>query len=382
MRNLFLSFGFAAIVVLVGCGEDTPTAPTPTSVIALSGNLAFGNVNVGTTSTTVLTVTNTGSAPLNVTSVTYPAGFSGGFASGTIPAGGSQTVTVTFAPTAAQSYSGNITVAGDQASGTNTIAVSGTGVAEATFTLSGVVTEAPPTISTVLAGVRVMFIDGANQGKAATTGADGRYQITGVVNGGYTVTATRAGYRDLAVPVGINGNTTLDLRLDPLGPRTSFGPGQYRIPVDIPAGRYYSDPVDGCHFQRVRTFGGSPSEIIVDATLNFDAGQWVLDLLATDGGFTTDANCGSWFTTPRSGAISSITPGMWVVGTQLAPGTYRAENSGAGCYWQRVSNFTGGFDAIIVNHTANGPGAQLVTIAATDAGFSSTAQCGTWVRTQ
>ena len=42
-------------------------------------------------------------------------------------------------------------------------------------------------MSTVLAGVRVAFVDGANQGQSATTGADGRYTITGVVNGGYTV---------------------------------------------------------------------------------------------------------------------------------------------------------------------------------------------------
>ena len=44
-----------------------------------------------------------------------------------------------------------------------------------------------PRMSTVLAGVRVAFVDGANQGQSATTGADGRYTITGVVNGGYTV---------------------------------------------------------------------------------------------------------------------------------------------------------------------------------------------------
>ena len=122
------------------------------------------------------------------------------------------------------------------------IATSGTGVALATFTLSGIVTETPPTTSTVLSGVVVTIIDGANQGRTATTGADGRYQITGVVNGGFTVSAVRTGYTSVALPVGINGNTTLDFRLAPIAPRTSFGPGQYRVPTDIPAGRYYSDP--------------------------------------------------------------------------------------------------------------------------------------------
>ena len=368
---------------MAGCGKDTPpTAPTPTSAIAVTGNMAFGNVTVGTTATSTLTIGNTGAGELTVTSVIYPTGFSGSFTSGTIPANGSQAVTVTFAPIAAQSYSGNLTVTGNQASGINTIAVSGTGVTLATFTLSGVVTETPPTTSTVLAGVRVTFVDGANQGKSATTGADGRYQITGVVNGGYTVSATLAGYTSIALPVGINGNTTLDFRLAPLTPRTQFGPGQYRLTTDIPAGRYYSDPVNGCRFQRVRSFGGAPADAIVDTIINYDAGQWIVDLLSTDAGFVTDANCGAWFTTPRRGLLTSITPGTWIVGAQITPGTYRTDTSAPGCYWTRLSSFTGAFDAIIASAIANSPGAQLVTIANTDVGFGTSVECGTWTRTQ
>jgi hypothetical protein len=45
--------------------------------------------------------------------------------SGTIAAGGSQTVTIRFEPTTAATYSGTLTVNGDQTSGTNTIAISG-----------------------------------------------------------------------------------------------------------------------------------------------------------------------------------------------------------------------------------------------------------------
>ena len=289
---------------------------------------------------------------------------------------------MTFAPIAAQSYTGNITVTGNQASGTNTIAVSGDGVAIPTFTLSGLVTETPPTTSTVISGVVVTFVDGANQGKTATTGADGRYQIPGLVNGGYTVSASKAGYTTVLLPVGINGNTTLDFRLAPTAPRTSFGPGQYRVGPDIPAGRYYSDPSRDCHFQRVRAFGGAPSDTIVDSIVSFDAGQWIVDLLSTDGGFVTDANCGSWFTTPRRGLSPTITPGLWIVGAQITPGTYRAENSTQGCYWQRVSNFTGAIDATIASAFVTSPGVQLVTIASTDAGFSTNVECGTWTRTQ
>ena len=53
----------------------------------------------------------------------------GSWESGTIAAGGSQEVVIQFAPTAAQAYSGTLTVTSDATSGTNTISVSGTGTA-------------------------------------------------------------------------------------------------------------------------------------------------------------------------------------------------------------------------------------------------------------
>jgi hypothetical protein len=73
---------------------------------------------------------------------------------------------------------------------------------------------------------------------------------------------------------------------------------------------------------------------------------------------------------------------MWIVGAQITPGTYRADNSAQGCFWQRVSNFTGAIDAVIANQFVTSPGVQLVTIAATDAGFSANTECGTWTRSQ
>jgi len=379
MRYLYASLVMAALVVVSACGDDkNPTSPTPGAVVGLSGNLTFGSITVGSSATATLTISNSGTAAMTVTSVSYPAGFSGNFSSGTIAPAASQAVTVTFTPTAATAYTGTITVTGDQASGINTIAVSGTGAGAVTFTLSGHVTESAPTTSTVLAGVVVTIIDGANQGRTATTGSDGRYQITGVVNGGYTVSATLAGYTSAAVPVGIDGNTTLDIRLNPSAARTRFGPGQYRVGADMPAGLYYSDPGHGCRFQRLQGFGGTLGDALMTAQLNFDAGQWIVQLLATDAGFNTDSSCGFWHTTPRRGLEANITTGSWVVGTQVAAGTYRAATAGVGCEWQRLSAFTGSPEAVIASAFVSTASAQIVTIASTDAGFSSTAECGTW----
>jgi hypothetical protein len=60
--------------------------------------------------------------------LTGPTGYTSDRTSCTISAAASQTVTVRFSPTAEQTYNGTLTVAGDQTSGTNTFAISGTGI--------------------------------------------------------------------------------------------------------------------------------------------------------------------------------------------------------------------------------------------------------------
>ncbi|GAI82068.1 unnamed protein product [marine sediment metagenome] len=99
----------------------------PTRIISLSGDLNFGNVQVGTTSTKTLTISNSGNSTLTVTSISYPTGFSGSW-SGTISAGGSNNVPVTFSPTQDLPYSGTLIVNSNATSGTNTKSLSGTGV--------------------------------------------------------------------------------------------------------------------------------------------------------------------------------------------------------------------------------------------------------------
>lgn len=111
---------------------------TPTRIISLSGSMAFGNVTVGETAQRILKISNTGNTALIVTGLVYPAGFSAPW-HGTIPAGGSQDVVVTFSPTAAKAYSGTITVNSDATTGTKTTTATGTGIAAPTkiIALSG-----------------------------------------------------------------------------------------------------------------------------------------------------------------------------------------------------------------------------------------------------
>ena len=143
---------FLTVSFLIGCaacGSSSPSAPssppatTPTTaqtrIIALSGSLAFGNVQVGGQPTLAFTIANTGNATLTISGVSITTGlnvFAANWTSGTIAAGSAQTVTIQFVPTTAQTYSGTISITGDQTSGPNTIAVSGTGTSTPCAALS------------------------------------------------------------------------------------------------------------------------------------------------------------------------------------------------------------------------------------------------------
>lgn len=72
-------------------------------------------------------------------------------------------------------------------------------------------------------------------------------------------------------------------------------------------------------------------------------------------------------------ADNTFDDGTYQVGTDIEPGTYTT-TGGDGCYWARLSDFSGETDAIIANDNAEGP--AVVTIAPSDAGFTSS-RCGT-----
>ncbi len=139
------------VIVAVACSGNNssssstpaaPTSPTPaalTRVINVTGDLNFGQVTVGDSPTKFITIANSGTGTLTVSGITGPCGgsFFVSFANGAISPASSQNVSVRFAPTAAQSCTGVVTVNGDQTSGTNTIPVIATAVAGYSRDLSG-----------------------------------------------------------------------------------------------------------------------------------------------------------------------------------------------------------------------------------------------------
>jgi hypothetical protein len=162
-------------------------------------------------------------------------------------------------------------------------------------------------------------------------------------------------------------------------PPTTFGPGQFRVNSRIQPGRYFSDPDgSGCYWERESGLGGRSNDVIANAFIDYDAPQVIVDILSSDVAFMSAA-CGNWFDEPREEAHTDIPPGEWLVGPQIAPGTYHA-TVGSGCYWERDRDFQGVTESIIANAFIENRQTAVVSISANDVGFINDGRCGTWTR--
>jgi len=189
--------------ILVSTADRLIVLDVSTLIIRLTGDLSFGDVTVGESSHQTLTVHNDSNSTLNVNGINYPSGFSGNW-SGAISAGGSQNVTVTFSPMAAQNYSGNITVDSDANGGKKTIGCSGTGVPAEVFTVSGNVTGS-------IAGHDDLAIRNATvnlSGTSLSTATDnnGDFVLSDVPDGIYSLHISAPGLEPVTIQITVNGD--------------------------------------------------------------------------------------------------------------------------------------------------------------------------------
>ncbi len=176
--------GTEQVIPLTGTG--TPPAPTanifPTS-------FAFGTQSVGTASgTQTITLTNQGSAALNVSGIGLTGIDKTSFAvvstgtnpcpvtSGTVPIGGTCTVAVNFAPLSSGAKSAGLTFTDDAAESPQTVAFSGTGIAPAAQISTGSLTFSQQTLGTTSTAQNVTLSNPGNApltiNSITTTGAD------------------------------------------------------------------------------------------------------------------------------------------------------------------------------------------------------------------
>jgi hypothetical protein len=139
-------------------------------------------------------------------------------------------------------------------------------------------------------------------------------------------------------------------------------PGTYRTRVGSP----------GCYYARLAGFDGTSEDIISNENTDAPA---VVTISPADKGFESHG-CGIWTEdlSPITSSRTTFRDGIYIVGTDIRPGTYRS-TGGQGCYYARLSGFGGVTDEVIANENTDSP--AVVSISATDAGFKS-AGCGIW----
>ena len=114
--------------------------------------------------------------------------------------------------------------------------------------------------------------------------------------------------------------------------------------------------------------GTVPSDMLVREMIPLC--QLVMEALNRGGDESTDID---------EAAAGAFGDGTHLVGTDVQPGTYRAEAGLDGCYWERLSGLGGDIDDVIANQNVDG--SAIVTIGWSDRAFLSQG-CGRWRRVE
>jgi len=154
------------VIENVSVSFQTVSTPVLQPVLSMSTNsLSFGFQNVGTVSnTSPVLVTNTGTAPLTISSISTSQGFTeSNNCSSIIGAGSSCIVNISFIPTTLGGINGNLNIVSDSQGGQNIVGLSGTG--NSTTQLPSNLTSSGPIVidgqqGVVISGLRITNPDG------------------------------------------------------------------------------------------------------------------------------------------------------------------------------------------------------------------------------
>ncbi|MFC9283511.1 hypothetical protein [Streptomyces collinus] len=162
------------------------------------------------------------------------------------------------------------------------------------------------------------------------------------------------------------------------------GDGDFRVGSDIRPGTYRTtgNRAGQCYWERDKDASGETDSVLANDNVT---GTSYVTVKAADKLFKS-SGCHDWEAVPAkaNGRPAAGSPvdgdgGMFRVGADIAPGTYRSTGNGDGsCYWERTKDAEQSLDSIIAND--NVTGTAVVTVRATDAYFKTTG-CGDWKRT-
>ena len=160
-------------------------------------------------------------------------------------------------------------------------------------------------------------------------------------------------------------------------PQVGFAPGTYRVGEDLRPGIYAGNSgtglLDSCYWARLRGVSGELSDLIANDNA---IGQFYVEVLETDAYFEVKCSVipiDAWPEPDRE--LSKITPGTYLVGRDISPGTYRGEAGTSlldSCYWSRLSGVTGDISDLIAND--NPIGFYFVTVQDSDYALSTTCE--------
>ena len=173
------------------------------------------------------------------------------------------------------------------------------------------------------------------------------------------------------------GTWTTDL--SPIvAPGEPFGDGAFLVGPEIAPGLYRTDSGRSCTWVRLTGFGGQEADVaarspgrqpdVVVADLN----AAIVKIEETDAGFLS-GNCGWSRLMPRSASGEPFGEGLFLVGSGIAPGRYRAAPPVPRCDWRRLDGVGGVVDSMSLIRRSS----VTVDIAPTDTGFYSRG-CGEW----
>lgn len=246
--------------------------------------IAFGTVNAGSSSTIGMTLTNNGSTTTTISQVSVSGGAftaNGLTVPYALPVGGTVTLSITFAPTTATSYSGIATITSDATNSPANIALSGSGTqppeaqlsanpASENFGNTNAGTTATQTITLTNSGNASATINqvSASGTGFAVSGLTTPYTLAAGATTSFKVTfspPSAGAYSGTASVVSSAANSPTTVPLSGTGATTSSsGPScgqindkQVHLPPNYdtftppPAGQSYVDPVFGCTVLRV-----------------------------------------------------------------------------------------------------------------------------------
>ena len=316
-RLLTIFLAVIAALSLSGCvGLTGAGAPAAASTSSAAGTLAasatsvtFGSVNVGTAVAQTLTLTNSGTADVMISQATVTgAEFSlvGSAAGISVPAGQSHAFQVQFAPHAAGSATGSVSVTSNASDPTLSVALSGTA-------MTALAINTQPANQTVTAGQTATFsVAATGPGTLTYLWFKNGVAIPGATSASYTTPATVAANNGAIFNVTISSGTSnvtstsamLTVTAAPVAPSISQQPASQTVTAGQTA-----------------TFNVTAAGT---ATLSY---QWKKNGAAISGATsasyttpaTTAADNGASFTVTVTNSVSSVTSNAATLTVKVLP---------------------------------------------------------------